>query len=485
MILATSSGNPFIPILFYSAICAGGVFSGASTAFQIGELVRQIKDCGAKLLLCSSEFVRNTVAAAKQCGIPLDRVLIIDYKTPKRWNLVDASTGSPVLNLLDGPMHEWKRMTNQKDCHEATACILYSSGTTGLPKGVRISQWNLLACSPCCMSVGDRYRARMKREGQSFTFSTIAHLPMAHVAGIAWYSLNPFYMGGTCYWVEKYDFDSFIEYARTYRVTSQFSVPPIWLQIAKSPKVTDHFDSLVVAATGAAPMGPPLAREVSKKLGKGKTRLSQFWGTTETTGSITGIDWDVVDETFSVGAIFPNVRVRILDENDKDVEPGEPGEMLVSGPIVCQGYHNRPEADRDSFVDGFYRTGDIGVCKDGLVHIVDRKKELIKYKGLQVAPAELEALLISHPKINDAAIIGIQDDSQATEVPRAYIVAKPDTEPTAKEVADFVKENLASHKQLRGGVVFVDEIAKSASGKILRRELRLRVTNEGQPKAKL
>lgn len=334
------------------------------------------------------------------------------------------------------------------------------------------------------MQVGERYKARCKREGRSFYFSTIAHLPMAHIAGIAWYSLNPFYMGGTTYWMSSYAFDSFIQYSRKYRTTVQFSVPPIWLQVAKSPDVTDHFDSLVVAATGAAPMGAPLANEVSAKLGKGKTRLSQFWGTTETTGSITGIDWDVVDEKFSVGAPFPNVRLRILDEDDQDAKLGEAGEVLVAGPIVCQGYHNRPDANRDSFKDGFYRTGDIGICKDGLIYIVDRKKELIKYKGLQVAPAELEALLISHPKINDAAVIGIQDDSQATEVPRAYIVTKFGTRLNEKEVADFVKENLASHKQLRGGVVFVDEVPKSPSGKILRRELRAEVASEAS-KAKL
>ena len=470
--------------MFYSTVGAGGVFSGASSAFTIGELVRQVKDADAKVLLCSEEFEQRTVQAAKQCSIPLDRVLIIDSKTPKNWNLIAADSRSEVLNLTDGPMLEWQRITNEKELHATTGCLLYSSGTTGLPKGVRISHWNLMACNPCCMQVGERYKARLKREGEPFFFSTIAHLPIAHIAGIAWYSLNPFYMGGTTYWMQKYDFDSFIAYHRKYRPTCQFSVPPIWLQIAKSPKVTDHFDNLRVASTGAAPMGAELAKEVSKKLGKGKTRMSQFWGTTETTGSITGADWEFVDEGFSVGGIFPNLRLRILDENDKDLEDGQPGEMLVKGPVVCQGYHNRPEADRDSFLDGFYRTGDIGIYKNGLVWIVDRKKELIKYKGLQVAPAELEALLISHPKINDAAVIGIRDESQATEVPRAYVVAEPDTDLKAQEVMDFVRENLANHKQLRGGVVFVDEVPKTASGKILRKELRARAAEE-RVKAKL
>lgn len=420
--------------------------------------------------------------AAKQCGIPLDRVLLIDSRTPKRWKLLRVADRTDVLDP-DGPMLEWHRMASQKEMHETTGCLLYSSGTTGLPKGVRISHLNLIACNPVCMQVGVKYKERCKREGKPFVFTTIAHLPMAHVAGIAWYSLNPFYMGGTTYWMQKYDFDSFIEYQRRYRPTVQMSVPPIWLQVAKSPKVTDHFDNCRVACTGAAPMGGELAREIGRKLGKGKTWVSQFYGTTETCGSITGADWEFLDETFSVGAIFPNVRLRLVNENLRDVEPGQPGEVLVNGPIVCQGYHNRPEANQSSFVGGFYRTGDVGIYKDGLVYIVDRLKELIKYKGLQVAPAELEALLISHPKINDAAVIGIRNE-EAGEVPRAYVVAKPGAQVQGEEIIDFVRENLSSHKQLRGGVVFIDEVPKSASGKILRKDIRQWAVNE-TPKSKL
>lgn len=186
VVLCTLSGNPFDPIIFYATVCASGIWTGASTAFTVNELVRQIKDGDAKLLICTSEFEERTTEAAKQCNIPLDRILIVDYSTPKDWKLLAADTRQNVLDDRNGEMLEWPRLTSQKDCHDVTGCLLYSSGTTGLPKGVRLSQWNLLACNPICMSAGDAYREQCKREGRPFVFRTVAHLPMAHIAGIAW-----------------------------------------------------------------------------------------------------------------------------------------------------------------------------------------------------------------------------------------------------------------------------------------------------------
>ena len=427
-----------------------------------------------------------TLETAKQCDIPTDRVLVLNSTIPRKWTL-RSTKGSDILQRRNGQTLDWQRITDQQTLQDTMIALLYSSGTTGLPKGVRLSHWAIMSSCVCSMEVAKRYKANHK----DFTFDTIAHLPFANIAGIDMYCTNPIYMGGSTYWMEKYDFESFVEYHRRYRPGYQFSVPPIWLRIAKSEKVTDHFDGLQVACTGSAPIGHATAMEVKAKLGKGKAVITQTWGTTETTGVITALDWDDPNATWSVGDLAPNLRLRILDENDQDVdaESGQPGEFLVGGPVLAQGYYNRPEASSESFVDGWYRTGDIGVYRDGLVYIVDRKKELIKYKGMQVAPAELEALLTSHPDIADAAVIGIWDGSQETEVPRAYVVRKQLVDETAKraitadEVADFVKQNLAKHKQVRGGVVFVDQIPKSMSGKILRKELRQMASHE--PKAKL
>lgn len=215
VVLSTSSGTPFAPVVFYSIVAAGGVYSGASSAFTVAELVRQVKDAQARLLLCSPEFESLTVEAARQCGIRLDRVLIMDSRQRQDWKLISVADRANVLDP-HGPLLDWKMLGSRKELEQVTACLLYSSGTTGLPKGVEITHWNLIAVCVCWMPLAESYIKRRGKDGKPFFFSTIAHLPMAHIGGISWSSLIPFYAGGTAYWVEKYDFQSFIEHHRRY-----------------------------------------------------------------------------------------------------------------------------------------------------------------------------------------------------------------------------------------------------------------------------
>lgn len=337
------------------------------------------------------------------------------------------------------------------------------------------------------------FKQYVAENNPDFKYSTLAHLPTAHIAGIQGYFINPFYMGGPTYWMPKFTFPEFLEYNKVrrnpqliaaadkgrqkYQITFFFTVPPIYLLIAKSPAVTDQFDSLEVAISGAAPLGKELQHAASQKLGRGKTFISQTWGLSETTGSATIMPYGMNDDTGSVSPLIPNMIARLVDDDGNDVEPGKPGEVLVKGPVVSKGYYNNEAANKESFVDGWFCTGDIAEFRNGLFYIVDRKKELIKYKGLQVAPAELEALLHSHPDILDAAVIGVDSDGGTNEVPRAYVVADA-KKISAEKIVSWVKENVASHKQLRGGVIFLDAIPKSPAGKILRKDLRVLAKRE-------
>lgn len=194
--------------------------------------------------------------------------------------------------------------------------------------------------------------------------------------------------------------------------------------------------------------------------------------------------WELWDKTIgSVGTLLPNQTAKYMSPEERELPIGETGELWVKGPNVFKGYHNNVEGTKNALTeDGYFKTGDVGhQDKDGNFYITDRVKELIKYKGFQVPPAELEGLLISHPTVNDVAVIGIYNKDQATEVPRAYVVPKPGIEgspKTADDIMQWLQAKVANHKRLRGGVRFVDEVPKSSSGKILRRLLKIKAQEE-------
>ncbi|KKY37365.1 putative 4-coumarateligase [Diaporthe ampelina] len=463
VVLVNTQGHYMLPTLFYSTVAAGGIYSAASPSSTASELAYLVGLVEPKVIICDAHTQAVTEETVRQLKFPAERLLVLgdDRALELRGQGAEGR-----LELSPSRTLQWERITNPKELEESIICILFSSGTTGLPKGVKLSHLNLLAEACVNMEPAKEWEAR---ERPGLGYITLAHLPAAHIAGVQGYLVNVLYRGGTIYWMPKFDFAKFIEYTKRYSITNFFSVPPIYLALAKFPGITDQFDTIDHAFSGAAPLSSEIQAEAGKKMGKGRAKLTQVWGLTETTGAITAMPPGETDPTGSVGPLVANHEARIVDEESKDVEPGERGEIWVRGPVVTKGYWRNTKADAESFVDGWFCSGDIGLYKDGMFYIVDRKKELIKYKGLQVAPAELEAVLLSHPEIADAAVIGVEKDG--TEVPRAYVV--PGTkELTSEQIASWVDGKVANHKKLRGGVMLVDAIPRSPSGKILRKILR-------------
>ncbi|KUI65347.1 Putative acyl-coenzyme A synthetase [Cytospora mali] len=471
-VLVITMGHYMLQPLFLGTVAAGGVYSAASPSSTAGELAYLVGLVEPKVIVCDGHTRAVVEQTARKVNFPEDRVFVLG--DDPGLDLREVGSGRK-LELSPSRTLEWARITDTKELEDRIICVLFSSGTTGLPKGVKISHRTILAE----MVLNDEpKKAWVRRERPGLRFRMLAHLPAAHIAGLHGYLVEGMFCSGTVYWMPRFDLAKFINYCKTYRITNFFTVPPIILAIAKHPGITDHFDTIEYVLGGAAPLSAQVQAEAEKKLGKGKARLTQVWGLTETTGAITQVPPGQSEYTGSVGMLIANHEARIVDDNRKDVEPGAAGEIWVRGPVVTKGYWKNDKANAESFVDGWFCTGDIAVFRDGKFYVVDRKKELIKYKGMQVAPAELEATLLSHPMITDAAVIGVAKDG--TEVPRAYVV--PGTkELTSEQIVSWVDGKVANHKKLRGGVVLVDKVPKSPSGKILRKVLRDQATAERKP----
>jgi acyl-CoA synthetase (AMP-forming)/AMP-acid ligase II len=298
----------------------------------------------------------------------------------------------------------------------------------------------------------------------------IAVLPFFHVYGMQVLMNTGLRAGATTITMPRFDLEQFLRLHQDYAITRSFVAPPIVLALAKHP-VVDQFDltALEQVFSGAAPLSAELAEEAGKRL---NAEVVQGYGMTELS-PVSHLTPPGYYKPGSVGVTAPNTEIRIVDPaSGEDLGIDEDGELWVRGPQVMKGYHNNPEATAITLdEDGWLRTGDMGhIDDDDHVYVVDRLKELIKYKGFQVAPAELESLLLTHPAVADAAVIGLPDE-EAGEIPVGYVVLKPGAQGSAEDIQAYVAEQVATFKQLRR-VELTDAIPKSASGKILRRVLK-------------
>jgi 4-coumarate--CoA ligase len=274
----------------------------------------------------------------------------------------------------------------------------------------------------------------------------------------------------------KFEIERFCQIIEKYKISFAYLVPPILLLLAKHPVVSKYnLSTLRMVNSGAAPLTRELIDAANRRM---TLPVKQGYGLSETSPTTHSQPWPDWNKTVgSVGKLLPNMTAKYLDETGAEVPVGQTGELALKGPNVFKGYLNKPDLTKSAFTDdGYFKTGDIGhQDKDGNFFVTDRVKELIKYKGFQVAPAELEGLLLDHPKVDDAAVIGVHSDDHASELPRAYIklsAGVPANQETEKDITDCLHAKVAGHKRLRGGMRFVPEIPKSTSGKILRRILK-------------
>jgi len=330
----------------------------------------------------------------------------------------------------------------------------------------------------------------------------LAVLPFFHIYGLTVLIHMPFYFGLHTAIMPKFDIEKFCAHAQRYRITYSYVVPPIVLLLSKHPVVAKYdLSSIRMLNSGAAPLTQELVLSASSRTG---IPVKQGYGLSETSPTTHSQEWDDWNTHIgSVGKLMPNMEAKYMTTPDDDSEPrevavGEVGELYLRGPNIFLGYHkNQRATDQCLSKDGWFRTGDVGYQdKDGNFYITDRVKELIKYKGFQVPPAELEGVLSDHESVDDVAVIGFESKAHGSEVPRAYVVRSAQSkqsgvsdEEEAQRIAKWLESKVAQHKRLRGGVRFVDTIPKSVSGKILRRLLKDKANEEEKaatgPKAKL
>ncbi|RFU77005.1 4-coumarate- ligase 2 [Trichoderma arundinaceum] len=459
----------FVPVAYLGIAGSGCIFSGANPVFTVPELSHQLSNTDAKAVFAHPSVLGNIVEAAAKVGIPKSRIFqFSDEENPVREGIQDWRCILPPHEEA----YNWQwPLLSPHEAKTTVATINFSSGTTGLPKGVCVPHSSLIANVE--QAVHLRHVHRLPEWDLLPRNRWIGFLPLYHAYGQLYACLMAGKILTPIYIMAKFNYEEFLSTIERYKVTQLQVAPPIIVMLTKRPETTRYdLSSLRHVMCGAAPLSRELQMLCQEKF---HVRLTQGYGMTELTCSgITFAEGLDGDNGGSVGRLLPNSECKLLDDDGKEVEVGAPGELYIRGPNVCLGYWKNEAATRECLdKDGWFRTGDIAVCNnEGLFSIVDRKKELIKVNGMQVAPAELEAVLLENEHVADAAVVEIRFGED--EWPRAYVVIQPGSKGkvTPKDIQDWTASRVAKHKRLVGGVTFIDEVPKLASGKIIRKLMK-------------
>ncbi|KAI8095185.1 hypothetical protein BDF21DRAFT_405361 [Thamnidium elegans] len=470
--------NLSVPSVVLASLASGGNVCPANPLFTKFELQKMLTVSKAKYIIAHPINIDIALEAAEATGIPKSNV----------WSIcADPANRVPDWRsmVVRGPEESDAIKLTVEESKSTLAYLCFSSGTTGQPKGVMISHHNFIANS-IELTKSLKQSSLHGKEG-----SLLGVVPLFHILGIFRFIHLAVYEGRTTVLMARYDLEKFCQSVEKYKITSLYVVPPMLLQLVNSPSIVDKYDfsSVIGFHAGAAPVSTGLSNQIHEKF---NIPVLQGYGMTETASVLT---YQSI-ETYvpgSVGRMISGIDAIVTDESGRVLPSGERGEICIKGPIVMQGYLNNPEATAQAIdKNGYLHTGDIGYFdKLGNWYIVDRSKELIKYNAFQIAPAELESVLIECPLVSDAAVIGIYDEKRQTEVPRAYVSLNSlgenlDTTKASSDIHKFVNEKVSAYKRLRGGIEFIEVVPKSVSGKILRKELRELYKNQTlQNRAKL
>ncbi|MEO8952955.1 MAG: class I adenylate-forming enzyme family protein [Ktedonobacteraceae bacterium] len=450
-----TTNRPEYIITFIAAASIGAVVSPMNPAYKDREIAYQLENSEAKALLVQRELV------------PMLQQVLHDKSFPHLKHFL--VTGEGALESLPEAIPFAKLMRESspkppphvKISGDDLLALPYSSGTTGFPKGTLLTHRNLT-------SNNLQFTTALRT---NFTDVALLFLPFYHIYGVM---LTGSFLAcsGTQIMMERFDLLQSLELCEKHSVTYYFAVPPIVLALANAPVDLSKMKTVKYIFSGAAPLPMDPARKLQDKTG---ITVVQGYGMTEASPLTHAQPGDpALIRLDSVGMPVNNTEQKIVDieTGERELPVGEDGEIIIRGPQIMQGYWKAPEETARTLRDGWLYTGDIGhVDADGFTYIVDRKKEMIKYKGFGIAPAELESLLMEHPAVMDSAVIGIPDD-EAGELPKGFVVIRKGHEGvTTDEIIAFANGKLAGYKKIHS-VEFIEAIPKVASGKILRRELK-------------
>ena len=450
---------PEYAMAFFGAIASGGTVSTVNPTYTEDELAYQFENSGTKILATIPAILPTVQKAAEKAKV--DKIIVIASEEER------GGRGSNLLafsSLLEDSGSQFSPVS--VNAMSDIAVLPYSSGTSGVPKGVMLTHHNIIAN---ILQLEHPSIFDLRQDGTCL----LGVLPFFHIYGMVVIMFSSLHSGSKIVSLPKFEPELFLSAIEKHKTDVLNLVPPLILFLAKHPLVEKYdLTSIKQIMSGAAPLGGDIVHSAKERLQCDIIR--QGYGLTETS-PVTHVLPDTygMSKAQSIGVPLRSMEVKVVDNESKNAQPvGKEGEVWMRGPNIMKGYLNLPEATKSCITeDGWFCSGDIGYFDaDGCFYITDRLKELIKVKGLQVAPAELEALLQSHEKIADAAVIGVPDE-RLGEAPKAFVVKK-DASLSEKEVEEFVGTKVARHKHLVGGVEFIEAVPKSASGKILRRLLK-------------